>query len=190
METLQHKEAPKGHIHIIHNNEFATLEDRDKFVPTIEDLDKICLIRTPYSHYALSSLNPIKWERVGGEEKKPTKISNFSESETLTGERWIDGKPIYRKVEIFPAPKSGNSVTITYPDANFINNNAKVQVDEAPTYYNATQAGIDSLGKRMFSIFFRENKAIFYTDVNTTLYGKVILVLYYTKNLDTAQTTA
>lgn len=69
-ETLQHKDAPKGHIHIIHNQEFATLQDRDMFIPTIDDLDKVCLIRTPYSHYALSSLNPTKWEKVGGEETK------------------------------------------------------------------------------------------------------------------------
>ena len=62
---MQHKDAPTGHMHIIHNFEFATVEERNSYTPTSEDLNKICLVNNPYCFYALKNVDPIEWRILG-----------------------------------------------------------------------------------------------------------------------------
>ena len=61
---MQHKEIQKGNIHIMHNFEFSTIAERDTYIPTNEDINKVALILEPYNYYSLGSINPIKWENM------------------------------------------------------------------------------------------------------------------------------
>ena len=117
METLQHKEAPKGHIHIIHNLEFMTISERDEYTPKVEDLDKICLVRSPYCFYALKSIYPLEWKEIGGVskqdlEKKQEKLESGVNIKKINGTDILGEGNIEIKAldEIY---KSANNPTIT-----------------------------------------------------------------------------
>jgi len=105
---MQHKDVGTGSNHIIHNYQFADIEQRDQFVGTEADLLKVCLVLTPFSYYTLSSINPIKWEQFGsgtsgGGSSEVQEIIRSNENPTTTinpsenGILWVN----YTTNEIF-----------------------------------------------------------------------------------------
>lgn len=62
---MEHRDIQKGQIHVIHNFEFADIAERDAYIPSIEDLKKVCLVNSPFSYYALRAINPAIWEAFG-----------------------------------------------------------------------------------------------------------------------------
>ena len=61
---MQHKDVGTGSNHIIHNYQFADIAERDQFVGTEEDLNKVCLVLEPYGFYAIKNINPIEWKTL------------------------------------------------------------------------------------------------------------------------------
>ena len=59
---MQHKDVKNGNVHIIHNFEFENVDERNSYVGSVEDLNKICLVNVPYGFYALKSIEPIEWK--------------------------------------------------------------------------------------------------------------------------------
>lgn len=80
---MEHRDIQKGQIHVIHNFEFADITERDSYIPSSDDLKKICLVNSPFSYYALRSISPTVWEGLGGgTTSNPVTQSEITKSST------------------------------------------------------------------------------------------------------------
>lgn len=84
IEELQHKGIGEGEQHVIHNLKFGTIGERDSYVPIEEDLYKVCLVLNPFGFFALSGINPIKWESMGASESGNNLIAEVTLNTTQT----------------------------------------------------------------------------------------------------------
>lgn len=80
---MQHKDVKKGNIHAIHNFEFESEMERDSYIPSVEDLNKVCLVIEPYCFYSLKSIEPIMWDILGKIEIRLEDYDVYSKEETL-----------------------------------------------------------------------------------------------------------
>lgn len=80
---MQHKDVKKGNIHAIHNFEFESEVQRDSYIPSAEDLNKVCLVIEPYCFYSLKSIEPITWDILGKIEIRLEDYDVYSKEETL-----------------------------------------------------------------------------------------------------------
>lgn len=81
MEDLQHKDIAEGEQHVIHNLKFGTIGERDSYVPIEEDLYKVCLVLNPFGFFALSGINPTKWESMGASESSGSSGSGENQAQ-------------------------------------------------------------------------------------------------------------
>lgn len=79
---MEHKNIEKGNIHIIHNFEFANITERDGYTPTMEDLNKVCLVLDPYGFFALKSIEPTDWRGLSSITIDLTDFSVYSKEQT------------------------------------------------------------------------------------------------------------
>jgi|GEM_PF-2322164 len=80
---MEHRDIQKGNVHVIHNFEFTDITERDAYIPSVEDLKKICLVNSPFSYYALRSISPTVWEGLGGgTTSNPVTQSEITKSST------------------------------------------------------------------------------------------------------------
>jgi len=80
---MQHKDVKKGNIHAIHNFEFTSKAERDSYIPSAEDINKVCLVLEPYCFYSLKSIEPIIWDILGKIEIRLEDYDVYSKEETL-----------------------------------------------------------------------------------------------------------
>lgn len=81
---MQHKEIKETNVHIIHNMKFSTTTERDSYMPTQEDLYKICLVMNPYHFFSLKSVEPIEWEPLGQNETTTKSAFDYKLNENPT----------------------------------------------------------------------------------------------------------
>ncbi len=78
---MQHKDVKKGNVHVIHNFEFANVNEMNGYVASVEDLNKVALVNAPYGFYALKSIEPIEWKILGGVEINVGDLDVYSKDE-------------------------------------------------------------------------------------------------------------
>lgn len=123
---MEHKDIEKGQIHVIHNIEFADITERDAYIPSAEDLKKVCLVNSPFSYYALKSINPTAWEGLSaGVTNNPVTQSEITKSNTNPsinrnpselGELWVN----YTTNEIFMCTDNTTNLNIWKGNKNTI----------------------------------------------------------------------
>lgn len=117
---------------------------------------------------------------------------SFSETEELTGGFWVDGNPIYRKVESIPIPVSDSSyinISSYFPNSKQI---VSKQVNLDLTTYDSRKMVGDSLENLGFvSMDYYDNYVGIYTKDNSgsplnlfNLADEIIVILEYTKTTD------
>lgn len=90
---MQHKDVKKGNVHVIHNFEFANVDEMNGYVGNVEDLNKVALVNAPYGFYALKSIEPIEWKQIGGVEISVGDLDVYSKEEAnqlFTSEEEVD----------------------------------------------------------------------------------------------------
>lgn len=112
-------------------------------------------------------------------------LSGYNTTETLTEHRWIDGKPIYRKVLTYTPTAINTDYTIdnTITSSNSLLINSQIITDQVGGLYDknaSTNGGRNYIGTHQNGVYF----SILFTEaVGKTHY----IVLEYTKTSDTAQ---
>ena len=100
---------------------------------------------------------------------------NYSETETLTGATWYDGKPIYRKViplEITALAEKTWTTCATFNNNNIaVLTNAKIVGKNVnlPRIFNFTDIRVDG------------NNILYYSAVGSSNLTNMVLILEYTK---------
>ena len=100
---------------------------------------------------------------------------NYSETETLTGATWYDGKPIYRKViplEITALAEKTWTTCATFNNNNIaVLTNAKIVGKNVnlPRIFNFTDIRVDG------------NNILYYSAVGSSSLTNMVLILEYTK---------
>jgi hypothetical protein len=200
---MQHKDVGLGDIHQIHNYEFDTIVERDAFIPDLENLKLICLVNSPFSYYALKSIEPIEWKPLSTVTINLEDFSVLSAEETLklvsakqniydiTNSEYKcgylrGGKEVFG-IEVDCGALPNNTVkTITIP--NYLATN-KYWVDQKNSIaYDPTNkvmitlpyASSSSLSSTI-SAYVQNDKIYIYTGTNRTSYTETKVVLNYTK---------
>lgn len=113
--------------------------------------------------------------------------SSYSTTETKTGETWIDGKPIYRKVASGTIPATMDavtgwaSVTIAIPNLNSI-----ISLRFAGCEYESINGMAEYVSDNggQFKSFLYHGDIIVKTNINTALGSSFSLIIEYTKTAD------
>lgn len=116
---MQHKDVKKGNVHIIHNFEFANVNEMNGYVASVEDLNKVALVNAPYGFYALKSIEPIEWKILGGVEVNVGDLDVYSKEEV---EQLIAEKEEVYKSDVNPTttinPKNKGSLWVNFNECD------------------------------------------------------------------------
>jgi len=199
---MQHRDAKKGNIHIIHNFEFENIEEMNSYVGSEEDLNKICLLLEPYGFYALKNIEPIEWKplstitinledySVYSKEENNILLNKKSDIYNISGIEYECGytrgeKQVYGiEVDFGALP---NATTKTIPIPNF-NENYNYWIDEKNSYTgNSTtrspvnRSASSATANNQFFTILASGEIKITTLINVTTYTTTKIVLNYTK---------
>lgn len=174
---MQHKEIKETNVHIIHNMKFSTTTERDSYMPTQEDLYKICLVMNPYHFFSLKSLEPIEWELIGNQTVNTIQLKNGVE--TLAG--WKrNGKDVYQmEIDCGTFPNT-TSKMIAIP--NF-NTSYTYWIDHSKSYVESNNfyASVEFLNSRTCYIDKIGYQIVLYASSDQSTYNTTKVVINYTK---------
>ncbi len=154
---------------------------------TIEPRSAKLLDGKQVSEFALADLSNVDLEglNISGGSIIKTEQVGYNTTETVTEKRWIDGKPIYRKVLTYTPTAINTDYTInnTITSSNSLLINSQIITDQAGGLYDknaSTNGGRNYIGTHQNGVYF--------SILNADSVGKThYIVLEYTKTSDTAQ---
>ena len=119
---------------------------------------------------------------------KPNNLKIYSKEEIKTGEYWIDGKAIYRKVFTFTTTSNESTTTKKSIDVSGLNIDTLINrygsLDSSSTIYNLERCEGDNLYTRI-ELDGSKTSLLYVTRGPNSYYsGDVMMVIEYTKTTD------
>lgn len=108
---------------------------------------------------------------------------SYSTTEQLTGGKWIDGKPIYRKVIDFGALPNNTTKSVGHNIAN---------LDTVVSFHGIAYDGsyyipipyVNTTSSDSIALYMNNNSIVLKTGIDRTSYTKCHLIVLYTKTTD------
>lgn len=118
-----------------------------------------------------------------------TNLGNYSTEEVDTGEKWIDGKPIYRKVLVFTTTSTGSEKTVKEIDISDLKIEALIEwygvlKSNSNNIYNAERCEGENNFTRVESTASYKKLTYHTKGTNSYFAGTVTLTIRYTKTAD------
>ena len=147
----------------------ATKQELEDAVNSLQPVDEVAIdnMQSVTSNAVAVSLNKL----------------NYTTSEVNTGLKWIDGKPIYRKVVAFGALPNSTYKSINH---NISNIDFILKVEGVTTdgtyYFEIPRAGIPNA--YMVDLYTTKTKITIETSIDCSAYTTTYVILEYTKTTD------
>ena len=119
---------------------------------------------------------------IGG---KVTNLTTYSTNEVKTGETWIDGKPIYRKVISKTVSKFSNTLDINLGTSNvdvFIEGRVLIDTSTFTAINHTATSTTYNVARWVFNK--STNKVQVYNNLSGGLTGTIYVIVEYTKTTD------